>query len=220
MKNQNTRRGFAQATDYLSLEGEGGTQYRVRGKVNKANLICTPSSALGASSPSRGKETAHGFTLIELLVVVLIIGILAAVALPQYKKTVIKTRYAKLKSIVQSIKNAENIYYLANGKYTGDFTELDIDLPSGGLHNDEAIGVERFDFDWGWCQLNNQNPYIIFYCVSADRIEHAMVCHSPNQCDTRCTFRDSTDGVSDLRDKICQTETGKSTPHHGFTYIY
>ena len=67
--------GFTQETDYLSLEGEGGTKYRVRGKVNKDNLICTPSSVLWTSSPSRGKETAHGFTLIELLVVVLIISI-------------------------------------------------------------------------------------------------------------------------------------------------
>ena len=165
-------------------------------------------------------RTTQAFTLIELLVVVLIIGILAAVALPQYQKAVIKSRYAKLKPIVQSIKNAENIYYLANGKYTDDFAELDIDLPVGGKHNDEAIGVNRFDFDWGWCQLNNQNPYLIFYCVSVDNMEHEFVCHSPDKCDRRCAFRDSTDGISDIRDKICQAETGKSTPSNGFTYYY
>ena len=166
------------------------------------------------------KDRGRAFTLIELLVVVLIIGILAAVALPQYKKAVIKSRYANLKPIVQSIKNAENIYYLANGKYTDDFAELDIDLPVGGKHNDEAIGVERFDFDWGWCQLNNQNPYVVFYCVSQDNIEHEILCYSPKECYTRCAYRDSTDGISSIQDKICQSETGKSSPDNGFTYYY
>jgi len=71
----------------------------------------------------------NAFTLIELLVVVLIIGILAAVAVPQYKKAVEKARMVEAITAVEAIAKANDRYYLANNTYTRDINDLDIDFP-------------------------------------------------------------------------------------------
>lgn len=69
-----------------------------------------------------------GFTLIEMLVVVLIIGILAAVALPQYFKAVEKSRATEALSVLGSIAAAEERYRLSTSDnvYTQSFEDFDI----------------------------------------------------------------------------------------------
>ena len=84
---------------------------------------------------------SKGFTLIELLVVVLIIGILAAVAVPQYQLAVEKSRAAEAITLMSSLQKAVDLYILQNGyqevELVGDFdtedgiaNKLDIDVES------------------------------------------------------------------------------------------
>ncbi len=72
----------------------------------------------------------QAFTLIELLVVVLIIGILAVVALPQYQLAVAKSRIMGHFPLVKNLIESEKVYFLANGRYTYDFNDLDTEISS------------------------------------------------------------------------------------------
>ena len=75
-------------------------------------------------------KNKQAFTLIELLVVVLIIGILAAVALPQYQKAVEKSRATQAITVLQSVYQAADAYYLANGTWPSSIDDLAISLDS------------------------------------------------------------------------------------------
>ncbi len=86
------------------------------------------------------RKAQAGFTLIELLVVVLIIGILAAIAVPQYFKVVEKGKFSEATATLDSIRGAQERYMAANGNYCtaalptqaspGTCTGFDLTIPT------------------------------------------------------------------------------------------
>ena len=69
------------------------------------------------------------FTLIELLGVVLIIGILSAIALPQYTKAVEKARISEIKIAMKNVLNASSLYGLSSGECSNNMENFDWTMP-------------------------------------------------------------------------------------------
>jgi len=111
-------------------------------------------------------KSNKAFTLIELLVVVLIIGILAAVALPQYQKAVEKSRAMEAFQLLKTVDNAVDAYHLASGEWPKTFEELSIEIPWSGRQKayvSSLISDARSNGKWS-IQLeggNNSGNYSI-----------------------------------------------------------
>ncbi len=94
------------------------------------------------------------FTLIELLVVVLIIGILVAIAVPQYEKAVARARAAEAVTWLRAAVEAQDRYFMANGTFTDDITRLDIELPEMKYYNLAGCTAQC-----GNCRINAKTAY-------------------------------------------------------------
>lgn len=150
-----------------------------------------------------------GFTLIELLVVVLIVGILAAIALPQYNVAVAKARYMQAMVLANALRQAQDIYYMANGKYSLDLTNLDISVPTDGcefVQNNGAISCKDFNcyvYD-GWDAAESVG---IAYCVLKTRGLYYLA--NPQDAQKRYCGAHTASADYDVAKKVCLSLGGK-----------
>ena len=96
-----------------------------------------------------------GFTLIEVLITVLIIGILAAISVTQYKKAVMRSKAAQMQTLLNAVVKESDLYYLQNGTYPKSFDDLNIGITLPTLNTRTCLR------DLGGASIKQSGDFVI-----------------------------------------------------------
>lgn len=128
---------------------------------------------------------------------------MAVIALPQYQLAVYRSRYATLKNVTNALANAQELYYLEHGTYATSMDDLDLNIPGTGtttVHEGSSFKCLIQEQDRVFC---TDKPVRFQYRIYLKHINSSTV--SRRYCMVM-----STNDLTNVRNKICQTETGKT----------
>jgi type IV pilus assembly protein PilA len=126
------------------------------------------------------KQNNEGFTLIELLVVIIIVGVLAAIALPSFLSQISRARASEGVTNVGSINRAQQIFRYQNTAFTNDVTSLDARI-TAKYYTYDANGASATSVDIrtttqendlkavaGRAEQNSSNQFNAVVCIATD----------------------------------------------------
>ena len=146
-----------------------------------------------------------GFTLIELLVVVLIIGILAAMAMPQYFKAVERTRMTEAVTLMDSIVKAQRRKYMQTNHYAREFEGLDVSPKGASGHTYFPKGEDRNGF--GVYLMNDFGVVAGTHCAVGDCSRYSYSLTRYYKSDNITCF-----GGNEASRELCADFCGIDTP--------
>jgi type IV pilus assembly protein PilA len=91
-------------------------------------------------------KNKKGFTLIELMIVVAIIGILAAIAIPNFMNYQCKARQSEAKTALGTLRSLQEAYFAEHDTYTANLTNLGYELKGDQKYDSPAITANSTEF--------------------------------------------------------------------------
>ena len=151
-----------------------------------------------------------GFTLIELLVVVLIIGILAAAALPSYRVAVGTSRAATMYAFMRAVDQAQQHFYMQTNRYATNFDSLVIALPAGF----KRVSPSRISNNDIFCYIMTPREPASSSVSSSIKCEERKNAVTIEKYHTHSFYMCWASKDNSLATRICQNLSGRDT-HDG-----